>query len=164
MEIIVKKSLIAFGIICATLSISEIVLAECGSSNCKSLRVNSDNYIGVAGKSGLENIGVISKFKIVDLDKNKADKVDISIRPQIYFSEHQVNARVPVTLDYRLTDRIRPFAGAGVDYNTFNNQIQPVITGGVDYKVNKDVTITAGVDYLTETDDVEIKGGVGYNF
>ena len=136
--------------------------ANCNSNDCKSLEYGSDNYIGIGAKTDVENVGIISKFKVVDLDSNK--KLSVSVRPQVYTDFDDVSVRVPATLDYKVTKRLTLFGGAGVDYNSFTDDVQPVITGGVDYKLNKDFTVTGGIDYLTEDDDVQGKIGIGYNF
>jgi len=138
--------------------------------------VNDYSYIGGAINFGLvgdkplgnTNFTVISKLRLL---KN----LPISFRPAAVIGGH-TDFLLPVTYDFNSTPSVKafghnfafsPYAGLGllIPSNDGGN-LGPVLTGGVDYRINRDFTATLGLNLGWEGGDTQfgLLLGIGYNF
>ncbi len=134
-----------------------------------------DNYVGAGVQfSDPVRFAVVSKLKITEIDLQETP-VSISFRPTVAFSDG-VDLRFPVTIDLPQLnletetpfDKLAPFFGLGAAISIDNNtdtQFNFMLTGGVDYVLSRDFTVTGALNLLfLDNVDAEFRLGVGYNF
>lgn len=141
-------------------------------------KIPGANFIGVGTSFGggrdSVDFTVFSKFKLLEFPSD--DPIaSLSIRPTVGFG-NQVEIRVPVTVEPMMglidagtsSERIVPFAGLGAAISTndnSNSNFHFMLTGGTDFLLTNDLTVTAMANLLFLS-DVQIEGqvGIGYNF
>ncbi len=126
------------------------------------------SYIGVGGNIGFrgdtrlseDSVNVFSKIGLTD---------SLSVRPSVLVGDNPAFL-VPVTVDFappqNLGVRVAPYVGGGVAISTARDStIGPMLAGGVDVPLSRQVTATAGVNVgFIDRTDVGLLLGVGYNF
>ncbi len=145
------------------------VVAQAGGT-APSLRTtrSGPSYIGVGG-----NIGFRGDTRLSEGSANVFSKVGLtntlSARPSALVGSNPAFL-LPVTVDFApgqaLGLRAAPYIGGGVAISTARDStIGPLLTGGVDVPVSRQVTATAGVNVgFIDRTDVGMLLGVGYNF
>lgn len=141
-------------------------------------KIPGANFIGVGTSFGggrdSVDFTVFSKLKLLEFPSD--DPVaSLSVRPTVGFG-NQVEIRVPVTVEPMMgliggdssSERIVPFAGLGAAISTNNNSnsnFHFMLTGGADFLLTNDLTLTAMANLLFLS-DVQLEGqvGIGYNF
>lgn len=136
-----------------------------------------DNYVGAGVQfSDPVRFALVSKLKLTEIDLQETP-VSISFRPTVAFSDG-VDLRFPVTIDLPQLnletetpfDKLAPFFGLGaaVSIDTGNNadtRFDFMLTGGVDYVLSRDFTVTGALNVLfLDNVDAEFRLGLGYNF
>ena len=126
------------------------------------------SYIGVGG-----NIGFRGDTRLSEGSANVFSKVgltnSLSARPSVLVGENPAFL-LPVTLDFappqNLGVRAAPYIGGGVAISTARDStIGPLLSGGVDVPLSRQITATAGVNVgFIDRTDVGLLLGVGYNF
>jgi len=141
------------------------------------VRVPGSNFVGAgfsfgAGRDVLD-FTVFSKFQLLQFPADDP-MGSLSIRPSIGFGS-QLDIRVPVTIEPRMpvfdvddpTERLSPFAGLGAAITVDDGEadFNFMLTGGVDYLITRQLTLT-GMANLLFLSDVTLEGqvGIGYNF
>ena len=145
------------------------VVAQAGGT-APSLRTtrSGSSYIGVGG-----NIGFRGDTRLSEGSANVFSKVgltnSLSARPSALVGNNPAFL-LPVTVDFAprqtLGLRAAPYVGGGVAVSTARDStIGPLLTGGVDVPVSRQLTATAGVNVgFIDRTDVGLLLGVGYNF
>lgn len=86
----------------------------------------------------------------------------LSIRPAYIFgnsdqsgkSNNEGAFQMPLTLDIAPDFWISPFGGVGIATNTDSNgKTEPMLSGGVDFRLAKNVVLTVGLNYVFQSDD-----------
>lgn len=164
-------TLIASAGLFATTSVN----AECVSSDCKSLESYSYSYsstdelatdkpfsIGVGVKGGDNNVGVVGTAQVAELSDTSA----LSIRTEAYFDDdRQPELRPSLTLDGKFNDKLTGYIGGGADIDfEGDDEVQGLVTGGLEYDATDNIVVGAGVDYLTDDDEFEGKASVRFKF
>lgn len=122
----------------------------------------ADTYVGAGVKTDDSSLGVISKVKITDLNLKASflDGATLSARPNAFFGGGDVDLSVPVTIDVPLTNKITPFAGVGVNYDTSgDDDIGVYATVGADYRINRKLVANGTVNI---GEDTSLVIGIGY--
>lgn len=140
------------------------------AANAQSLDTDY-NYVG-AGVS----IGELGSGSDVGLAINSKIRVydHVSIRPSVasdlnFSDDGATQFTLPVTYDFNsLTadGRLLPYVGGGVSYTTAgSDDIGPMVTAGVDYRLTDRLTANGAVN-VNFFDDTRVNGviGLGYSF
>jgi hypothetical protein len=86
----------------------------------------------------------------------------LSIRPAYIFgnsdqsgkSNNEGAFQMPLTLDLVPDFWISPFGGVGIATNTDSNgKVEAMLSGGVDFRLAKNVVLTVGLNYVFQSDD-----------
>mgnify|MGYP005849765447 CR=1 FL=1 len=128
------------------------------------------NYVGLGvgvGEIGDSDVGlaVTSKFSVGN---------NLSVRPGVvsdlnFSGDGATQFTVPLTYDFNAITRdgkLLPYAGGGVAVTTEGNgDVGPLLTAGLDYRLNDRVTLNGGVN-LSFYDNTTVNGvvGIGYTF
>ncbi len=128
------------------------------------------NYIGVGvgvgdlGPDSDVGLAINSKFRVVN---------QVSVRPSVisdldFDDDGNTQFTLPVTYDFNspvANGRFLPFAGGGVAFSTGRDDIGPMLTTGVDYRINRQLTAngTVNVNFFDNT-DVNGIVSLGYTF
>ncbi|GAB1543682.1 hypothetical protein NUACC21_63580 [Scytonema sp. NUACC21] len=101
----------------------------------------------------------------------------LSVRPSAIISRHSADLVPTVTYDLPVAKNTNVFGGAGYSFVTdkgrdtpLGNKNAPVITGGVETKISKNVNAYAATDLAfnayqnSSADALGFQVGVGYNF
>ncbi|MEW6495037.1 MAG: hypothetical protein AB1589_21335 [Cyanobacteriota bacterium] len=145
------------------------VVAQAGSTTPPLRATRSGpSYIGVGS-----NIGFRGDTRLSEGSANVFSKVGLtntlSARPSALIGSNAAFL-LPVTVDFApgqtVGFRTAPYVGGGVAISTARDStIGPLLTGGVDVPVSRQVTATAGVNVgFVDRTDVGLLLGVGYNF
>lgn len=121
-------------------------------------------YVGAGVRGGFNDdfAGVISsKAEFLELGE-----MSLSARPAIIIGD-DFELRLPLSVEGEVYDGIYPYAGAGIAYNQDgNSDIDPMITGGVDFAVAERLYVgaTANAIFRTGDTDFELIGTLNYAF
>ncbi|PSN14154.1 hypothetical protein C7271_21900 [filamentous cyanobacterium CCP5] len=106
--------------------------------------------------------GVISsKAELLDIQE-----MGISARPGLIIGD-DVELRLPLSVEGEIYEGIFPYAGAGIAYNhDGNSEIDPMLTGGIDFAVAEHLYVgaTANAIFRTGDTDFELIGTLNYAF
>lgn len=118
------------------------------------------NYIGVGGGtvSGQGQITVNGRVQLGELP--------LSIRPSLsYSTEAEDTAFIGTfTYDAPIFKNTNAYVGVGAALNGTNAYSSFAIQGGVETAISKNIVLFGDVTYLTESDELPWKAGIGYRF
>lgn len=124
-----------------------------------------DYYVGAGVRAGFNDptsFVIDSKAKITDL----TDAATLSVRPAALIGS-DLELRLPVSVDFAITDRLAPYAGGGVAYNAEgSSRIDPMITGGLDWSIAQNLVLDLNLSMLFKpnNNDTEFTATVNYVF
>jgi hypothetical protein len=128
-------------------------------------QVSPDNYVGVGIRAGFNDstaFVIDSKVKLTEL----ADAATLSVRPAVLFDD-SAELRLPISVDFGVSERFYPYAGAGVAYNAEgSSRIDPLITGGVDVSITRNLVLDVNLNVLFKPNntDTELTATINYAF
>lgn len=138
------------------------------------------NFIGAGASIGdnddFADFVILSKIRLLEFPFGDDRVWSLSGRPSLAFSNGLIDLRLPATIEFKQAtldsdepgDRIAPFAGAGVALTLKqddNSRFDFMLTGGIDYLLTPDWTLTGMVNLLFLSEiNVEAQVGLGYNF
>jgi hypothetical protein len=140
-------------------------LAIAATTPSAALAQEFPNYVGVGIRAGFNDntsFVVDSKATITELGGDAA----LSVRPAVVFDD-STKLRLPVSVDFAIEDTFYPYAGAGVAYNADgSSRIDPMITGGVDWSVARNIVLdlNASVLFKPSDTDTEVTATINYAF
>ncbi|MGF1519760.1 MAG: hypothetical protein ACFCVB_18430 [Nodosilinea sp.] len=124
-----------------------------------------DYYVGVGVRTGLNDptaFVIDSKVKLTDL----ADAATLSVRPALLF-ENSTELRLPISVDFGISDGFYPYAGAGVAFNADgSSRVDPLITGGIDIGIGRNLVVDVNLNMLFKPGnaDTELTATINYAF
>lgn len=124
-----------------------------------------DYYVGVGVRAGFNDdtsFVLDSKAKIIDL----GSAATLSVRPSILF-DNSTELRLPVSVDIATSERLYPYAGAGIAYNADgSSRVDPLITGGLDLSLTQNLVLdlNANVLFKPGNTDTEFTATINYAF
>lgn len=156
-------ALIAAGLTSATVAIAPMAGAQEAPTDYSYLGVGVG--VGDLGPDSDVGLAINSKLRVAN---------QVSLRPSVIsdlnFDDDNSNTQLslPITYDFNSpteNGRLLPFIGAGVTYSTGSEDIAPMATAGIDYRVSRRVTINGTVN-ANFYDDTSVNGivGLGYTF
>ena len=122
-----------------------------------------ENYVGVGIRAGFNDptaFVIDSKVKLTDL----ADAATLSVRPAVLFDDG-AELRLPISVDFGVSERFYPYAGAGVAYNADgSSRIDPLITGGIDVSITRNLVLDLNLNMLFKPDDTDTEFTATINY
>lgn len=122
-------------------------------------------YVGAGVRSGFNDdfAGVInSKAELLEL----GEELSLSARPAVIIGD-DFELRLPLSIEGEIYESVYPYAGVGIAFNQDgSSEVDPMITGGVDFAVAERVYVgaTGNAIFRNNDTDFELIGTVNYAF
>ncbi len=113
----------------------------------------ADNYVGVGARGGFNDdltAVVGAKIKVADFGE-----ISLSGRPAILIGD-ETEYRIALTGEGEVSPDFSLFAGGGLAINTDgSDNINPLVTAGLDFEVAEQVVIQVGGNYIFKDGDTD---------
>lgn len=132
------------------------------------------SYVGIGGNFGLTGNTALGGENDLSLFSKLGLTRNVSLRPAATIDfDNNATVLAPLTVDFPIQRPgvvgglpLAPYVGGGAAISVgSNNNVGPLLTGGIDIPVSRQLTATTGINvgFLDKT-DVGLLLGVGYNF
>ena len=130
------------------------------------------NFIGAGASIGdnddFADFAILSKIRLLEFPVAEDRAWSLSARPCLAFSNGLIDLRLPATIEFKQPtvdsdepgDRLAPFAGEGVAVTLKEDdesRFDFMLTGGIDYLLTPDWTLTGMVNLLFLS-DINVEG------
>lgn len=123
-----------------------------------------DYYVGAGIRAGLnDSVAAVIDSKALISDFGE---LSLSARPSLLVGDN-LELRLPISIEGEVYEGIYPFAGGGVAYNQDGNSgFDPMITGGVDVEITRQIYFgaTGNAIFRSGDTDFELIGTINYAF
>lgn len=124
------------------------------------------NYVGAGVRTGLgdpTSAVINAKVRLTTFDN-----ASLSIRPEVFLGDI-TEVRLPLTLETEIVTGLSPYIGGGIAINTDGlNQIDPMVTGGLDTSLANNLVLKLEVNLVFQTNindtDTEFVSTLNYAF